>query len=135
MKTLFAAGITALVSIAIFTPWLIGEQRGTHTSSAVEATHPLTFPDDFDWGVAVAAQHVEHQQPSDWTAFERRVIAESKTGTGDKPGPERPARRQQQGNAMPDTFICAYELSGDGHATPLPQHTPPYPKRDANGAR
>ena len=78
MKTIFAAGITALVSIAIFTPWLIGEQRGTHTSSAVEATYPLAFPDDFDWGVAVAAQHVEHQQPSDWTAFERRVIAESK---------------------------------------------------------
>ena len=90
MKTLFAAGITALVSIAIFTPWLIGEQRGTHTSSAVEATYPLAFPDDFDWGVAVAAQHVEHQQPSDWTAFERRVIAESKTGTGDKPGQAKP---------------------------------------------
>ena len=90
MKTIFAAGITALVSIAIFTPWLIGEQRGTHTSSAVEATYPLAFPDDFDWGVAVAAQHVEHQQPSDWTAFERRVIAESKTGTGDKPGQAKP---------------------------------------------
>ena len=73
-----------------FHSWLIGEQRGTHTSSAVEATHPLAFPDDFDWGVAVAAQHVEHQQPSDWTAFERRVIAESKTGTGDKPGQAKP---------------------------------------------
>ena len=90
MKTLFAAGIITLVSIAIFTPWLIGEQRGSRTSSAVEATYPLAFPDHFDWGVAVAAQHVENQQPSDWTAFEQRVIAESKTGTGDKPGQARP---------------------------------------------
>ena len=90
MKIIFATGITTLVSIAIFTPWLIGEQRGEQTSSAVEATYPLAFPDDFDWGVAVAAQHVEHQQPSDWTAFERRVIAESKTGTGNEPGQARP---------------------------------------------
>ena len=40
--------------------------------------------------MAVAAQHVEHQQPSDWTAFERRVIREGKTGTGHQPGQAKP---------------------------------------------
>ena len=53
---------------------------------AIESAYPLTFPDDFAWGVAVAAQHVEHQQPGDWTAFERHVIREGRTGTGDQPG-------------------------------------------------
>ena len=75
-------GVTSLlVLVALFTPWLFGEVRGKQTASRLEAPYPLTFPDDFAWGVAVAAQHVEHQQPSDWTAFERRVIREGKTGT------------------------------------------------------
>ena len=80
----------ALTGVALFTPWIFGETRGAQTASSVEAPFPLVFPDDFDWGVAVAAQHVEHQQPSDWTAFERRVIRESKTGTGDQPGQAKP---------------------------------------------
>jgi beta-glucosidase len=80
----------ALTGVALFTPWLFGETRGVRTASSIEAPFPLVFPDDFDWGVAVAAQHVEHQQPSDWTAFERRVIRESKTGTGDQPGQAKP---------------------------------------------
>jgi len=80
----------ALFVIATFTPWFIGEERGSQTASRIESGYPLNFPDDFAWGVAVAAQHVEHQQPSDWTAFERRVIAEGKTGTGDRPGQAKP---------------------------------------------
>lgn len=82
--------LTVLLGMTAFTPWLIGEARGTQTASEVPNAYPLTFPDDFAWGVAVAAQHVEHQQPSDWTAFERRVIAEGKTGTGDRPGQAKP---------------------------------------------
>ena len=84
------AALTVLLGVTAFTPWLIGEARGTRTASEVPAAYPLTFPDDFAWGVAVAAQHVEHQQPSDWTAFERRVIAEGNTGTGDRPGQAKP---------------------------------------------
>ena len=87
MKRIALVAVLALVGVALFTPWLFGQARGTQTASRLEAPYPLTFPDDFAWGVAVAAQHVEHQQPSDWTAFERRVILERKTGTGDQPGP------------------------------------------------
>ena len=75
---------------ALFTPWLFGQARGLATTSTIEDEYPLKLPEDFLWGVAVAAQHVEHQQPSDWTAFERRVIREGKTGTGDQPGQAKP---------------------------------------------
>ncbi len=87
---LVLAGLSAVVAVVLFTPWFIGVQRQSQVVSAVDAPYPLTFPDDFAFGVAVAAQHVEHQQPSDWTAFEKRVIAEGLTGTGDKPGQAKP---------------------------------------------
>ena len=90
MKKIALISVLALAGAALFTPWLFGEARGKQTASQLEAPYPLTFPDDFAWGVAVAAQHVEHQQPSDWTAFERRVIREGKTGTGDQPGQAKP---------------------------------------------
>ena len=82
--------LLGVLGLIVFTPWFIGEVRGSATSSDFEASYPLRFPSDFDWGVAVAAQHVEHQQPSDWTTFERRVIREGKTGTGDQPGQAKP---------------------------------------------
>jgi beta-glucosidase len=93
MTRIILAAVVALslvLGITLFTPWLMGVRRGTETASTIKADYPLTFPDDFAWGVAVAAQHVEHQQPSDWTAFEKRVIAEGKTGTGDQPGQAKP---------------------------------------------
>ena len=82
--------IALALGITLFTPWLMGVDRGSEKASSIAAPYPLTFPQDFAWGVAVAAQHVEHQQPSDWTAFERRVISEGKTGTGNKPGEAKP---------------------------------------------
>ena len=90
MKRIALIAALAFTGAVLFTPWLFGEARGKQTASKLEAPYPLTFPDDFTWGVAVAAQHVEHQQPSDWTAFERRVIREGKTGTGDQPGQAKP---------------------------------------------
>ncbi|MAH73221.1 MAG: hypothetical protein CBC09_04010 [Cellvibrionales bacterium TMED49] len=44
------------------------------------------FDHDFLWGAASAAQHVEHQQESDWTIFERQVINDGKTSTDARPG-------------------------------------------------
>ena len=61
MKRIALIAVLALAGIALFTPWLFGETRGKQTASRVEASYPLTFPDDFAWGVAVAAQHVEQQ--------------------------------------------------------------------------
>ncbi len=78
------------IAIILFTPWIVGVERGSQTASHLKGDYPLLFPEDFAWGVAVAAQHVEHQQPSDWTAFERRAVREGKTGTGDLPGQAKP---------------------------------------------
>ena len=90
MRTFIAVSLAALIAMTLFTPLIFGVSRGVKTASKIDAIYPLSFPDDFKWGVAVAAQHVEHQQPSDWTAFERRVIHESKTGAGNKPGQAKP---------------------------------------------
>lgn len=75
---------------ALFTPWFLGVGRSAERYSDVVAPYPLVFPSDFAFGVAIAAQQVEHQQPSDWTAFERRAVAEGRTGTGERPGVARP---------------------------------------------
>ncbi len=87
---LAALGLLVVIAAALFTPWFFGVERRTQRVSAVEAPYPLTFPDDFAFGVATAAQQIEHQQPSDWTAFENRALAEGLTGTGDKPGQAKP---------------------------------------------
>ncbi|MCC7110157.1 MAG: glycoside hydrolase family 1 protein [Deltaproteobacteria bacterium] len=38
----------------------------------------LPLPAGFRWGAATADQQIERQQPSDWTAFEQRAIAEGR---------------------------------------------------------
>jgi len=97
--------LSGVAGLIVFTPWFVGEVRGSATSSRFEASYPLTFPSDFDWGVAVAAQHVEHQQPSDWTAFERRVIKEGKTGTGAQPGQAKPGHIRNLDNVSDEVRL------------------------------
>ena len=48
--------------------------------------HNSHFDHDFLWGAASASQHVEHQQPSDWTTFERKAINLGNTSTDKRPG-------------------------------------------------
>ncbi len=92
-----------MLAATLFTPWFIGETRWVSKISAInQEAYPLVFPDDFFWGVAVAAQHVEHQQPSDWTAFERRVVREGLTGTGDRPGQARPGHIHNLDKVSPE---------------------------------
>ena len=43
---------------------------------------PRRFPDRFYWGVAIAGQQAESQQPSDWTAFEEDAFRNGRFGTG-----------------------------------------------------
>jgi beta-glucosidase len=50
----------------------------------------LRFPKNFYWGVAIAGQQAESQQPSDWTAFEEDAYAHGRFGTGATPGQSRP---------------------------------------------
>jgi len=70
---LTTGAVLAAAVLVLFTPWFFGVRRQPDRYSQVAGPYPLTFPEDFAWGVAVAAQQVEHQQPSDWTAFERRA--------------------------------------------------------------
>lgn len=88
---LLAAALLLLAfTIIAFTPWFIGTPRTTARYSDLTAAPPWTFPPTFMWGVAVADQQIETQQPSDWTAFERAAIAHNRTGTGAHPGQAKP---------------------------------------------
>lgn len=84
------AVVGVLIALVAFTPWFVGEVRQAERVTAVQAEGPYTFPEDFAWGVAVAAQHVEHQSPSDWTAFEKAAVAEGRTETDPRPGYAKP---------------------------------------------
>ncbi len=80
------AFFTLLLSAGIlFTP-TFGKTRSSLTTPVNSAINTVPFPENFLWGAASAAQHVEHQQPSDWTAFEKQVIQQGLTATDPRPG-------------------------------------------------
>jgi beta-glucosidase len=64
--------LLGLVVVAMI-PWF-GSVRTAGYYSAKQGKAPYHFPKGFLWGTATAAQQVEHQQNSDWTAFERSVF-------------------------------------------------------------
>ena len=69
------------------------------TPDAVDATPgPLRFPPHFYWGVAIAGQQAESQQPSDWTAFEEDAFRNGRFGTGPTPGEARPGHIHDLGH-------------------------------------
>ncbi|MEM1009282.1 MAG: family 1 glycosylhydrolase, partial [Myxococcota bacterium] len=45
----------------------------SHLRAVQSTTKAYTFPKAFLWGTATAAQQIEGQSPSDWTAFELEV--------------------------------------------------------------
>jgi beta-glucosidase len=83
---LIALALAALVFIALT---LGGAHRSPLlvTPDASDARPgPLRFPEHFFWGVAIAGQQAESQQPSDWTAFEDDAFRHGRFGTGPTPG-------------------------------------------------
>lgn len=105
MKRALLLGLAILllaIAAVLFTPWFIGVQRTATRYGDIQAPPPWRFPDSFMWGVAVADQQIEHQQPSDWTAFERRAIAEGRTGTGDRVGVAKPGHIHDLDRVSPD---------------------------------
>jgi beta-glucosidase len=75
-----ALGLGATVGGAHRSPLLV-------TPDASDADPgPLKFPKDFYWGVAIAGQQAESQQPSDWSAFEEDAFRHGRFGTGATPG-------------------------------------------------
>jgi len=62
-----------VVLLLVFTPG-----RGDGRVSDPKADGPFPLPPGFELGTAIAAQQVEHQQPSDWTVFERDAAANNR---------------------------------------------------------
>ncbi|MCK6524887.1 family 1 glycosylhydrolase [Myxococcota bacterium] len=60
--------------------------RGGDRVSAPDARGPFPLPRGFELGTAIAAQQVEHQQPSDWTVFERDAAANNRAEHSAIPG-------------------------------------------------
>lgn len=105
MKRALALALAILllgVAVVLFTPWFIGVERATARYGDLDAEPPYRFPDTFMWGVATAAQQIEHQQPSDWTAFENAAVADGRTGTGETPGQARPGHIHHLDQMPPD---------------------------------
>ncbi len=78
-----------IIPIAILAFLLLptfGKKRTTLWTSDFNDSGPFVFPKGFLWGAASASQHVESQQPSDWTAFELDAIKNGRTDTDPRPG-------------------------------------------------
>ena len=80
--------ILCFLAIFMFVSFLpiFGKVRTELWVSEFPSQSNYKFAEDFLWGAASAAQHIEHQQPSDWTKFEQNVITEGRTSTDPKPG-------------------------------------------------
>ena len=62
------------------------------------AGEAMKFPEHFLWGVATAGQQIESQQPSDWTAFERDVVARHRFAAGKALGTTEPGNIRNLGS-------------------------------------
>lgn len=68
----------------------IGVSRQDQLVTPSAHAGPMQFPKDFYWGASVAAQHVESQQPTDWTAFEIDAFKNGRFETGATLGAAKP---------------------------------------------
>ena len=89
MKKL-AYAVLLLVLAASAGLFFAGKPRQAEWTSGWSAETALTFPKDFYFGTATAAQQIESQSPSDWTAFELEAIAKGRTDHGSAPGVAKP---------------------------------------------
>lgn len=81
-----------VLSIAIVAVMLpsFGKKRTALWLSDFPDEASYQFPVGFLWGAASAAQHVESQQASDWTAFELDAFEQGRTSTDPRPGYAKP---------------------------------------------
>ncbi|MCJ8167856.1 glycoside hydrolase family 1 protein [Atopomonas sediminilitoris] len=89
MKKLALAVVVLVLSVAVGL-FVAGKPRQQAWTSGWASDQALTFPKDFYFGTATAAQQIESQSPSDWTAFELDVIANKRTEHGSAPGVAKP---------------------------------------------
>lgn len=69
--------VVVLVAAGLMLPWF-GKVRRKEVLSPFDDEGPFTFPEGFLWGTSTAAQQIESQSPSDWSAFEDAAYAEKK---------------------------------------------------------
>ena len=67
-----------VVAAALFFLPVTGRKREKIFISFPEDKGKISLPKKFLWGTATAAQQIESQTPTDWTAFEKRVVKEKK---------------------------------------------------------
>ncbi len=76
--TWFLLSAIVFLAASVLLLYRLGNSRRTLYRSAFEDKAPFAFPAGFLWGASTAAQQIETQQPTDWTAFEKQVCAEKK---------------------------------------------------------
>ena len=121
--------ITALLlCISLMLP-IFGKVRTDLWTSNFPEHQEYTFPKDFLWGASSAAQHVEGQQPSDWTTFELAAIKEGRTETDPRIGYAKPGhinsldrysleirtKKTNYDEVFNEDFKLAEEMRHNGH--------------------
>jgi beta-glucosidase len=81
------AGVCRRGTVYALAVWRGPRQADSFT---LDAPYPLTFPEDFAWGVAVAAQHVEHQHPATGLPLSDASFVRARPAQGDQPGQAKP---------------------------------------------
>lgn len=84
-KTVLLISLSAVVAALGVAGTHVGASRSpllVTPDASDSQPRPRRFPDRFYWGVAIAGQQAESQQPSDWTAFEEDAFRHARFGTG-----------------------------------------------------
>lgn len=77
------AGVLVATVAAVVAGWAMRKlPRRLPHARPDDGDGPFLFPAGFLWGAATADQQIEHQQPSDWTAFEMWARQEGRSGSG-----------------------------------------------------
>lgn len=90
--------ILAILAILVVGATQVGRDRTKIYASPSKHTEIMTFPKDFYWGSAIAAQHAENHQPTDWTAFELDAFKNKRFETGPTLGAAKPGHINDLGS-------------------------------------
>ena len=81
MLSLFSLALVAVLA-GVGAGWAMRKlPRRLRHARPDDGDGPFIFPAGFLWGAATADQQIEHQQPSDWTAFEQWARDQARDGS------------------------------------------------------
>ena len=96
--TLVVAGAVMIAAVAGGVAFSRLPNRSALSVTPGKQAGALAFPKGFIWGVAVAGQQVESQQPSDWSAFEQNVVRNKRFEADLALGTTKPGHIRNLGN-------------------------------------